>query len=88
MNNKQIIQERAVINNIDLRRKITNIKAPTLVLVGTDFGRFAIKMSKEIAEHIRGAKFLIIKGGCDPSNLTATDKFDKKVIDFVKNNKE
>ncbi len=84
MNIEQVIQEREAINRIDFRDNISKIKSPTLVLVGSDFGKFAIKMAKEIANHIHQLKFNVIEGGCDPSNLTATNKFNLMVLEFIK----
>ncbi len=84
MNTKQVIQEREALNKIDFRDKISKIQLPTLVLVGSDFGKFAIKMAKEIATHIQNSEFFIIEGGCDPSNLTATNKFNDKILDFIR----
>ncbi len=83
MDAKQVIVTRAAINKLDLREQLAKITAPTMVAVGTDFGDIAIKMAREVADHIPGSRFEIIEGGCDPSNLTAAERFDDLLLGFI-----
>jgi hypothetical protein len=54
-----------------------------LVLVGDQFGAFAIQMARKIADALPGATFRVLPGGCDPSNLVVPDQFDQAVLHFL-----
>jgi 3-oxoadipate enol-lactonase len=71
-------------NRFDVLHELGAVRAPTLVLVGDHHGRMAIKMAKETAKHIKNARFEVLKGGGDPSNMMAPELFDCRVTEFIK----
>jgi pimeloyl-ACP methyl ester carboxylesterase len=59
------------------------VQAPALVLVGDQFGDFAIQMARKTADALPQATFHVLPGGCDPSNLVVPDLFDQAVLGFL-----
>jgi 3-oxoadipate enol-lactonase len=81
----QLVQEaRAAVNAFDIIDRLPEINNPTFVLVGDGFGKTAIEMARKTADGIPGATFQILEGGGDPSNMLVPEKFNQKVLDFLK----
>jgi 3-oxoadipate enol-lactonase len=62
---------------------LSQIKAPTLVVVG-EFDRLTPPaLAKEIADQIPGAKLAIIKDAGHLSNIENPNEFNSVVLDFL-----
>ena len=83
MDPKQTAKARAAINHIDLLDRLEAVEAPALVLVGDQFGAFALGMARKTAAALPNAEFRVLEGGADPSNLTVPAQFDRAVLAFL-----
>lgn len=79
----QLVQARAHINRFAIRKQLGQVQAPSLVLVGDDLGDLPIQMARKIADALPHARFRILPGGCDPSNLVVPQQFDQEVLAFL-----
>jgi pimeloyl-ACP methyl ester carboxylesterase len=70
------------VNNYRMEEKVHLIKAPTLVLAGTD-DPFSYPRMKPLAEKIKGSKTTEIKGGMVPMVDQMPEAFAKVVLDFL-----
>jgi 3-oxoadipate enol-lactonase len=68
-------------NTID---RLDQIKAPTLVMAGTDDKIVPIEFSRIVAEHIPGAKFLAFERGSHSFFMERSKRFNMEVIKFLK----
>lgn len=83
MDREQLLKVRASINRFQIRARLGGVQTPALVLVGDQFGAFAIQMARKIADALPEATFRVLPGGCDPSNLVVPDQFDQAVLRFL-----
>ena len=68
-------------NTID---RLNQIKAPTLVLAGTDDKMVPIEFSRIVAQHIPGAKLVEFQKGSHSFFMEMSRRFNREVIDFLK----
>jgi len=76
-------EARREVNRFDVIDELPAMSLPTLVLVGDAFGRLAVDMARTTAAGVPGARFEVLKGGGDPSNLLVPEAFDRAVLDFL-----
>jgi len=68
-------------NTID---RLDQIKAPTLVMAGTEDKIVPTEFSRIVAQHIPGAKFLDLERGSHSFFMERSKRFNKEVIEFLK----
>ena len=68
-------------NTID---RLDQIKAPTLVMAGTDDNLVPIEFSRIVAQHIPGARFLEIERGSHSFFMERSRRFNREVIEFLR----
>jgi 3-oxoadipate enol-lactonase len=68
-------------NTID---RLGQIKAPTLVLAGTDDKIVPIEFSRIVAQHIPSAKLVELRKGSHSFFMEMSARFNREVIDFLK----
>jgi pimeloyl-ACP methyl ester carboxylesterase len=70
------------VNKYRMEERVRLIKAPTLVLAGTD-DPFSYPRMKPLSEHILGSRTAEIKGGMVPMVDQMPEEFAKVVLDFL-----
>jgi len=60
------------------------IKAPTLVIIGTEDKLLPVHSSEEIAERIPNAKLVKFDGGSHTLTIEMRSRFNKEVLDFLR----
>jgi pimeloyl-ACP methyl ester carboxylesterase len=60
------------------------IKAPTLVIIGTEDRLLPLHSSEVMAERIPNAKLVKIEGGSHAQHLEMRGRFNKEVLDFLR----
>jgi pimeloyl-ACP methyl ester carboxylesterase len=68
-------------NTID---RLDQIKAPTLVMAGTDDKIVPIEFSRIVAQHIPNARFVEFKHGSHSFFMEMSKRFNREVIEFLK----
>lgn len=84
MDPDQTAKARAAINRVAMLDRLADVEAPALVMVGDQFGDFAIGMARKTAAALRNAELKVLDGGADPSNLTVPAQFNQAVLAFLK----
>lgn len=80
---QQLRELRSQINQFDIAAEIAQVTTPTLVLVGSRFGKFAVDLAHQTATIIPNARFQLLPGGGDPSNLLVPQQFNSALLDFL-----
>ena len=65
------------------RGRLSQIVAPTLVLVGKEDILLPVKLSEELAALIPKAKLVVLEGGGHAFSVEIRDKFNQAVLDFL-----
>ena len=67
----------------DMRDRLGQITAPTLVLVGKEDILVPVKFSEELARGIPNAELVVLEGGGHLFMVEISDKFNQAVLDFL-----
>jgi len=67
----------------DVRARLGEIAAPTLVVVGDADRTFPIPWMEDVASGIRGARLVRLAGAGHVSNLERPQEFNRAVLDFL-----
>lgn len=73
----------AVTNRADLRNRLGEIKAPTLVIVGTEDSITPPSSAKEIHRRVQGAFFQEVVGASHLVNMEAPGVFNQAVLNWL-----
>lgn len=73
----------AAANEHDTRRRIGQITAPTLVIVGRKDILLPVKMSEELAAGIPSSELVVLEGGGHGFLVEIAGKFNQAVMDFL-----
>ncbi len=84
MDLEQIRLAREAMKRFRCDNRLGAVKAPTLVMNGDGFGAKSLESGREIVSRIPMATFKVLAGGYDPTNLTASETFNKAVLAFLK----
>lgn len=71
------------ISRIDLTGRLSEVKAPTLVIVGDQDAGTPPAMSQAIAAAIPGARLEVIAGASHLSNIEQAEAFNRLLLDFL-----
>ena len=67
----------------DLRRRLREIAAPTLVVVGEHDHETPLSYSRYLADHITEARLAVVTGAGHISNLEQRDQVNRLLLDFL-----
>ena len=62
---------------------LSQINAPTIIIVGEDDPACTVAQSKVLEEHIKGSQLVVLKNAAHLSNIEQTDKFNDAMMDFL-----
>ncbi len=79
---KRVEEGHRAVCRYQMEAKVGRVKAPTLVLAGTD-DPFSFPRMKLLSEAIRGSKTAIIEGGMVPMVDQMPEEFARVVMDFL-----
>jgi pimeloyl-ACP methyl ester carboxylesterase len=72
----------AAVKEHDTREQLAGIKAPTLVLVGEEDLLLPVRLSRELAESIQGARLLVVEGAGHLFCIEHPGEFNRAVLKF------
>ncbi len=78
-----LLAARQEVNRFNLVDQLVSIHIPVLVLVGDGFGKMAIEMARTTAQGLPDARFQVLPGGGDPSNLLVPELFNRALKAFL-----
>jgi pimeloyl-ACP methyl ester carboxylesterase len=65
------------------REAADNIKVPTLITVGTDDLEMVVSGTAELHQHIKGSRYVMIKGSVHETSRWQPELFNQTVIEFL-----
>lgn len=71
------------IRELNLTERISDIRAPTLIIVGEDDPGTPVSASEEIQRRIRNSELVVLKSAAHLSNIEQSAAFNKAVLDFL-----
>ena len=74
----------AAVAEFDVRSRVDQIKAPTLVMTGDDDPLVPPENSNFLAERIPGAEFVVFPGGRHAFNVEFEEESNAAVLDFIR----
>jgi pimeloyl-ACP methyl ester carboxylesterase len=69
--------------NFDVKKRLKEIKVPTLIANGEDDKVIPLSVAKDLKEHIKGAKLVVLPKGRHMSIIEKADVFNEAVLDFL-----
>jgi pimeloyl-ACP methyl ester carboxylesterase len=74
----------AVVGGFDVRERVAQIRAPTLVMTGDDDPLVPPENSRFLAEHIPGVELVVFPGGRHAFNVEFEEESNSAVLDFIR----
>ena len=71
------------IRELNLTERISDIRAPTLIIVGEEDPGTPVSASEEIQRRIRNSELVVLKSAAHLSNIEQSAAFNKAVLDFL-----
>jgi 3-oxoadipate enol-lactonase len=79
----QLLKARKAINSISVLDALSRLQAPSLIIVGAEFGEGFVKINRKIANAIPGAEFAVLGESMDPSPLVNPREFNNRLAWFL-----
>ena len=80
------LQKNPVVAEETSVQELGQIKVPSLIIVGNQFGSMFVKINKKIADAVEGSKFVVLDNSMDPSPLVNPRDFNDTVLSFLEDN--
>lgn len=80
---RQIILARKAVNRVRHKAQLSEVRTPTLHLVGDGPGKFFTELNRKVSRVMPESRLEILPGGMDPSNLVVPQEFDTRVLPFL-----
>ncbi|MFC1857967.1 3-oxoadipate enol-lactonase [Thermodesulfobacteriota bacterium] len=75
----------AAIRELDYLNRLSEIKTPTLIIVGEDDPATPVAVSEAIHQRIDGSKLVVLPSAAHLSNIEQTEAFNKALLEFLLN---
>lgn len=83
VNFDQLLKARKAINAISVIDALADVRVPSLVIVGSEFGDSFVETNKKIADAIPHSTFVVLKDSMDPSPLVNPQAFNHQLSMFL-----
>ncbi len=78
----QLIKARKAINTVSALDALSRFQVPSLIIVGSEFGKSFVKINRKIADAIPGAEFAVLEQSMDPSPMVNPREFNSQLSSF------